>query len=130
MSHREEAPRQQLTAPDSSETPRTDASLSDTQIAHLKEGILGRGGWTPFYEDMIGLLCEQASRLSQCREALEKERKDAGRYQWLRRNVAQTNLGMMLAAVDAKAVSKLKEANTGLAIDQAIDAALPSAPKE
>jgi hypothetical protein len=75
MSHREEAPRQQLTAPDSSETPRTDASLSDTQIAHLKEGILGRGGWTPFYEDMIGLLCEQASRLSQCREALEEARK-------------------------------------------------------
>jgi hypothetical protein len=62
MSHREEAPRQQLTAPDSSETPRTSALNNRLTFTD--------GHMDDFYAQMFQLASQLLEiELSQCREA-------------------------------------------------------------
>jgi hypothetical protein len=102
MSHREEAPRQELCMKCGRLLPRMHNCFEDSEPScnsSLQESQkLTNGEQTPLtdaaevsfakelypYALMTGLARQLELSLSQCREALEKERKDAERYRWLR----------------------------------------------
>jgi hypothetical protein len=120
MSHREEAPRQQLTAPDSSETPEARTPLTDELIKKYEPSSLLHQ-----FQQVVSLARSLELSLSQCREALEKERKDAERYRIVR-NGGIPNIAMIPINDDLVRHMSID----GDELDAAIDAALPSAPKE
>jgi hypothetical protein len=108
MSHREEAPRQQLTAPDSSETPRTSALNNRLTFTD--------GHMDDFYAQMFQLARQLELELFQERERGRGLERDAMRYRYLREHHLQVGPDAWI--------------RTGDDLDEAIDAALPSAPKE
>jgi hypothetical protein len=64
MSHREEAPRQKLTAPDSSETPEARTPLTDDLIKKYEPSSLLHQ-----FQQVVSLARQLELSLSQCREA-------------------------------------------------------------